>query len=156
MKHLKQVITTLILLLTVSAFGQTPKVMVFVETSFVNRKSIYLYTIINQSSLPIWKIDLGREQTDDPILDLEPLDVTSPKNWQGRSRWLEESFPKRFLITWKQPQTLTLKSALVSPGETKSGFQVILPKASHSYLCCPFTVSFVSGGAYSGVVSTRK
>ena len=101
-------------------------------------------------------IELGRKESDDPVLEAEPAKVISPAKWQGASMWLEGSSPERYLVTWKQPETESLKKFLINPGETLSGFVIISSKPSSSFLKCPFTVSFLSGDSYSGFMTGQQ
>ncbi|WP_005031388.1 hypothetical protein [Holophaga foetida] len=139
------------------AFSQIPKAVFSVTTEKTASGVVYKYHIRNQHNKPIWMIDLGRIDTNDPVLDAEPKTISSPPNWQGFSLRLEETFPEKFFVCWKQPETISLRGSLIQPGESKSGFNLILKKKIPGYYSCPFTVSFVPGNEnYSGFVTTTK
>jgi len=132
-------------------FAQTPKAMVWVSQVGTAEGVIYNYKIKNCSLSPIWKIDIGRKSNQDPTLDVEPIHVLSPKYWQGVSRWLEESFPERYLLTWKQPD-MSMGTALIQPDSIKQDFSVEVLHKSDTYTECMYTVYFASGENYSDKV----
>lgn len=134
--------------------GQSVKTTISVSKRIDGEKVIYVYAVKNNWTAPIWMVDIGCEPDSDPVLDVEPIQVDSPTSWEGFFRWLEETFPKRYCVTWKQPKTISLANELVQPGETKTGFIVVLNKESIVFENCIFTVYFSKkGGQYSGKVS---
>lgn len=133
------------------------KAVVSITKLSVNGGIVYEYHVKNCSDLPIWRIELGCEPDEDPILDVKPVRVDSPGLWVGNSMRLEESSPSRFSIEWKQRNVISRPEELIKPGDTKSGFKVVLPKTSLVYERCIFTVYFVrDGGEYVDFVVSGK
>jgi hypothetical protein len=133
-------------LLNCSLRAKDVKAIVSVTKVVVNGTVVYEYQVKNLSNSPIWRIGLGCEPGEDPVLDVEPIRVDSPGIWAGESLRLEESSPSRFSVEWKQRNVISKPQELVQPGETKVGYKVLLPKASLVYENCVFTVYFARGG----------
>lgn len=138
-------------------FSGDVKAVVKVSKMTLKNGVVYEYFVTNCSDVSIWRFVLGSEPNEDPVLDVEASRVESPGTWSGDSRWLEGSEPGFYSVDWKQRENVAKAGELIKPGETKSGFKVLVPKMSHLYEGCVYTIYFLrKGDKYVSSVELKK
>lgn len=123
--------------------AETPLVEVSVNREQKTDGIHYVYTVNNRSDSPIFRIDLGSDNSGNCLeLDVVPINILSPAGWGGE-RLYDETCVFSNMIIWRNNWEQVENSAnfYIAPRQSKTGFEVVLKNDSIKYSNCHITLA---------------
>lgn len=128
---------------------QAQSAVVIAEKSQTSTGYKIVYSVINKSDYPIFRIRIGFIETSEfpcPMLDSPPESVNSPTGWNGKVD--DENSPdsscNKFFIEWRGDETSV--PVVIPPHSTMTGFSVLLKNDMTCYYNTKFSVNFEKQG----------
>jgi hypothetical protein len=135
----------------------TPSSAVSITVKQEADKAVYEFNVINKHDVPIYVITIGVSEKPVPWnkdIDAAPKEVGSPEGWIGKYIYLGDDAEAFYVWSMKREKGKdSFIGGGIAPGESLSGFKLVMNKPLDILKTLPFKARFLAFGQLLGCVN---